>query len=236
MLLDNRAVNRTEFSARGFKTGPRGQPGEEFGHPVHPPGRHRRREMMRTGDDVRDDFGFRRIWNRRLEDADDRGRPRAKANGLADDRRVAAERGGPKPIRQDRGARRLRTIVTGPEKSPEHRTKAHHLKVRAVDDPGAHDAWFAEPNQREPNRRELTESRDRPGAGAKILHFGHREVRILRVNPAGTLADVNEPILFTVGERPQEDAAHHTENRGVRADTERQRDDDREGESFDSTK
>ena len=56
------------------------------------------------------------------------------------------------------------------------------------------------------------------------------------MNAAGTLADVNEPILFTVGQRPQKDAAHHAEDRGVRADTERQRDDDRERESFDSTK
>src|SRR3954467_8987859 len=141
-------------------------------------------------------------------------------------------------------ARWSKTDTSGPRRPPpsDRRQRARGV-ARAQDEgpspqstsrrrPGAHDAWFAEPNQREPNRRELTESRDRPGAGAKILHFGHREVRILRVNPAGTLADVNEPILFTVGERPQEDAAHHTENRGVRADTERQRDDDREGESF----
>src|SRR5262249_44065687 len=51
----------------------------------------------------------------------------------------------------------------------------------------------------------------------------HRESNILGADAARALADVNQPVLVAVDERPQQHAAHHAEDGGVGADAERQR-------------
>ena len=86
MLLDHRRVNRAQFGARRVQVGARRQPGEELGHPVDAAVDHRRRQMVRAGDDVGDDLGLGRVGDRRLEDADDRRRAVAEPDGLAEDR------------------------------------------------------------------------------------------------------------------------------------------------------
>ena len=74
-------------------------------------GDHRRAEVMRAGHDVRDDLGVGRIGDRRLEDADDRRGARTETDRLADDRRIAVERGGPEAVGEHGRARRLRAVV-----------------------------------------------------------------------------------------------------------------------------
>ena len=50
--------------------------------------------------------------------------------------------------------------------------------------------------------------------------------------PLRALADVDEPVLVAVDERPQQDAADDAEDGGVGADAERQRQDDGEGQAL----
>ena len=71
MLLHHRRVNRAQFGARLLERRARRQPAEQLRHPMDAPGHHRRRQMMRAGDDVGDDLGFRRIRHRRFQHADD---------------------------------------------------------------------------------------------------------------------------------------------------------------------
>src|SRR5258708_6040922 len=50
------------------------------------------------------------------------------------------------------------------------------------------------------------------------------------------LPDVNQPVLVTIHQRTQQDSAHDAEDRSVGADPQRQREDDRDGESFGANK
>ena len=111
IFLDDRAVDGAQLGARGVEVDARGEAAEELGHAVHAPGHHRRRQVVRARHHVRDDFGFRRIRNRRLEDADDRRRAVAQPHGLADHRRIALQRRGPEAMRQHGGAGGLRSVV-----------------------------------------------------------------------------------------------------------------------------
>ena len=66
-------------SARASSTdGLRRQPAEELGHPMHALDVHRRAHVVRAGHHVGDDLGVGGVRHRRLEDADDRRRPRAE--------------------------------------------------------------------------------------------------------------------------------------------------------------
>ena len=62
---------------------------------------------------------------------------------------------------------------------------------------------------------------------------GTEKFGVLGADAARALADVDQPILVAVDERPQEDAPDDAEDRGVGADPERQREDDRDGQPFD---
>ena len=52
--------------------------------------------------------------------------------------------------------------------------------------------------------------------------------------PGRALPDVDQAILVAVDERPQQHAADDAEDRGVGADAQGQRDDDRDGQALDS--
>src|SRR5262249_40079487 len=57
---------------------------------------------------------------------------------------------------------------------------------------------------------------------AQILDLRHGEGNVVGADAARALADVDQPILVAVEERPQQHAAHHAEDGGVGADAERQ--------------
>jgi hypothetical protein len=105
--------------------------------------------MVGARDDVGDDLGFLRIWNRGFEDADDRRGPITQADDLTEHRRVALERGGPEAIRQNRGAVGLWPVVSGAEQAAQHRLEPHDLEVRAANDAGADSSRLAEAEHRE---------------------------------------------------------------------------------------
>jgi hypothetical protein len=64
--------------------------------------------------------------------------------------------------------------------------------------------------------------------------LGDREVGVLHANALGALANVDEPVWVAVDERPQQNAADDTEDGGVGADAEGQRENDGEGEALGS--
>ena len=208
------------------------QPAEELRHPVHAAVDHRRVEMVRAGHDVGDDFGLLRIRHGRLEDADDGGGAIAQRDGLADDRRIAAERGGPEAMGEHRRAVGLRPVVAGVEQPPQHGTEAHHLEVGAADDAGAHRARLAEAEHGELDGGEVAERGERLHARLQVAQLGHREVRVLHADALRALADVDEPVLVAVDERPQQHAADDAEDGGVGADAERQREHDGDGQAL----
>src|SRR2546422_1329507 len=105
--------------------------------------------MEGTRHDVRDDLGLRRVWDRRLDNADNRRRAIAQSDCLSDQRRVAAQRSGPESMGQHRGARGLWPVVGTVDQAAPHRTKSHDVEVRSADDPGAYYARLAEANHRE---------------------------------------------------------------------------------------
>ena len=70
VVLYHRCVNRIQLCTGLLDGHTRRQASEQLRHAVHASGHHRRRQMMRAGYDIRDDFRIRRIRYRRLQDAD----------------------------------------------------------------------------------------------------------------------------------------------------------------------
>jgi hypothetical protein len=68
---------------------------------------------------------------------------------------------------------------------------------------------------------------------ARKFRISGTEKAAFSSNPRPALADVDEAVLLAVGERPQEDAPHDAENRRVRTDPERQRQDQHDREPLD---
>src|SRR5215469_9738433 len=105
MVFFYRRVNRTQFRARLVESGSRSESREEFRHAMRALGYHCRPEMMRTAGDIRDDLGLLRVWDGRLEHANDRASAialyAAKLNLLANNRRIFPERARPETIREN---------------------------------------------------------------------------------------------------------------------------------------
>ena len=229
--LDHRGMDPAQFGPRGLDVRARAQAAEQLGHPVHAASHHRGREMVRAGDDVGDDLRFGRIGHRGLEHADDGGHAFVEAHGLADHRPVALERRGPEPMRQHRRAGGLRAVVGRAEQAAHCRPQAHDVEVRAVDDAGTHDARLAQADHRERGRGELAEGRQRRDPRAQVLDLRDREHHAVLPEALGALADVDQPVLVAIDERPQQDTPDDAENRGVGPDAERQGDDHRDDQS-----
>ncbi len=189
---------------------------------------------MRAGDDVRDDLGLRGIRDRRFEDADDRRRTISEADRPADNRGVAPERCRPEPIGQHRYAGGVGPVVGRIDQPPAHRTETHHFEVRAADDAGPDDAGLAEPDHRERDRREITKRGQRLDASLEVAQLWYREVGVLDPFAARGLTDVDQPLLVTVRQRPQQDAADDAEDGGVGADAQCERDHHGDGQPLDA--
>ena len=63
---------------------------------------------------------------------------------------------------------------------------------------------------------------------------GTEKLRVLDADALGRLADVDQAVLVAVDQRPQQHAADDAEDRGVGADTQRQREDDGERQALGS--
>ena len=236
MRRDDALVHRLELGPGRFDSGTRRQPTEDFGHAVLAAGDHRGRQVVRAGDDVRNHLGFRRVGDRRLQNADDRGRARAETDGPADHRRIALERRHPEAVREHDGSSRVRAIIAGVDEASQYRTQSHHIEIRAADDAGPDLVRLAQSDHRERDHGEIANSRDRFEPGAELLNLRHRKRGVLDPDSRCALADVDEAVLVAVDERPQQHAADDAEDRRIRADAERERQDDGQREPFGAQK
>ena len=145
---------------------------------------------------------------------------------------IALEGAGPEPVRQHRGAVRLRSVIARTEQSPLDRLQAHDLEVRAANDSRSHGAGVAKANHREPDRREVAERGERFHAGPQVPDLRHRKVRVLDVDARRALPDVDQPVLVAIHQRPDQDAADDAEDGGVGANPQRQGHDDGQREAL----
>src|SRR5580704_19094742 len=136
MLLLHRRVGGAQLSAGLIDGDSRSETPEKLRHAMDAPSDHGCGEMMRAGDDVGNNFGILRIWDARLEHANDcRGAiPDAtQANGFADDRRILVKRVRPETVREHDNARIVRTVVLRSNQTAEHGTQAHHIEICSSD-------------------------------------------------------------------------------------------------------
>src|SRR6266481_6111779 len=178
-------------------------------------GDHGGRKMMRAGDHVGDDFGFSRIRDGRLENADDRGGPSAEADVLAHDIRIGLESVFPEAIGEDRSAGGLGAVVAHVQQATQDGMEAHDLKISTADNAGADFAGFAESDHGEADGGEIAELAKGVNAGFKVQNFRHGEVDVLATDAECALANVDEAILIGIHQRAKEDAAYQAEDGGV---------------------
>ena len=234
MLLENGAMDGLELGSRSLDFDARRESTEQLRHPMHTPVDHRRIQVMRARDDVGDDLGLGGVGNRRLEDADDRRGAIAQPNGPADHGWIALKLGGPEPVGENRRSSRLRPVVSRIDQAAQDRAEAHHLEVRTANDSGPDDARFAQPNHREFDGGEVPEGRQGLDPRLQVAQLGDRKVRVLCADTWRTLADIDQAVLVAVDQRTQQDPLHHAEDGSVGTDAKRQRQDHRNGETFDA--
>ena len=140
--------------------------------------------------------------------------------------RIALERGRPETMSQDNRTSRAGSIIGCVDQAAENGAQSHHLEVRPADDACAHDARLAQTDHREADRGEIAERRDRLHSRLEVIDFRYRERRIRRGEARCTLADVDQTVFVAVGQRLEQHAAHHAEDRGIGPDAERQREHD----------
>src|SRR5581483_8167193 len=133
------------------------------------------RQVMRAGDDVRDDFGVGGVWYARLENADDGCRPVAEADCLAKHRGIALQRGRPKTVCEYHCSGCTRPIVASVEQTAENGPQSHHVEVGAADDAGPDFARLAESHHGEPDGGEITELADLLDGRLQVVNLGYRE-------------------------------------------------------------
>ena len=158
----------------------------------------------------------------------------AEPHGLADHRRIAAERRRPEAVRQHGGAGRLRPIV-GRVRAGGRRTGRSPITSKY--DPPTTPARTTRGSPSPTIVKSMVEKSPKAVSvltrDAEVANLGDGEVGVLGADPLGALADVDQAILVAVDQRPQQHAADDAEDRGVGADAERERHDDGEGQPLD---
>ena len=101
--------------------------------------------------------------------------------------------------------------------------QAHHVEIRSADDAGANLVRLAESDHGEADGGEVAERAQSLHARAQILNLGNGKRRVVRADAERALADVDQPVLIAVHQRPQQNAPHQREDGRVGADAEGQR-------------
>src|SRR5260370_42142332 len=101
--------------------------------------------------------------------------------------------------------------------------EAHHGEIGAVSDANANFPGLAEADHGETYDGELAEGAECFDDCAQALNFRHGEWDAAGADTRRALLDVNEAVLVAVDERLEKHAAHQAEDRGVRADSQGQR-------------
>src|SRR5947209_1769931 len=134
---------------------------------------------MRAGDDIGDDFGFRRIRYRWLEHTYDGGCALAEPDGFAEHGWILLKPGRPETVGQHRRPGSIRAVVSRVEQPAEHRVQPHHLEIRSADDARADFARLAEPGHGEPDCGEVTKRAQCLDALLEIADLRHRERNVV---------------------------------------------------------
>ena len=222
-------VHGTQFRARLVEIFPGSEPREKFRHAMGAFSHHRCPEMMRAAGHIRDDLGFLRVWDARLEHADDRASAitsnAAKLNGLANNRRISPERVRPETISEDNDAGSLGTVIFRSDQAPEHGAQSHYIKIGPVDHATINFARLAQAEDGEGDGREVAKFAQRFNPCLQVPNFRHRPRAVFGARARRALPDINQPILVAIDQRFDEHAPHEREDGGVSANAQRQRHD-----------
>src|SRR5262249_51703657 len=160
MIFFYRRVHRTQFRTRLVERGSRSESREEFRHAMRTLGYHCRPEMMRTAGHIRDDLSLLRIWDGRLEHANDRAGAitlhTAKLNLLANNRRIFPERVRPETISKNNNAGSVGAVILRSNQTSEHWTQPHYIEIGPVHHTAIDFARLAQPEDSEGDSREVT--------------------------------------------------------------------------------
>jgi len=189
VVLLHRGVDGAQLSASLIERDSGSKPAEKLSHAVDAASDHGCGKMMRTSDDVGDDFGILGIWDARLEDADDGCRPvlgAAEANGFAEDRRILVKGGRPEAVRENHDAVSFRTVVLRSDEPAEHGMKAHHLEIVAADNATLNGTRLTEADHGEVHGGEVAKCAQGLYARAQIVYLGTEKV-VFSVRMPGAL-------------------------------------------------
>jgi hypothetical protein len=183
-------------------------------------------KMMRAGDYVGYDFGILRIWDARLEDANNCRRAitdATEANGFPEDRRILVKGGCPETVGENDDAGSIGTVVLRSDQATEHGTKAHHVEIRAADDATLNRTRLTQADHGEVHGGEVAKRAHGFQVRAQVLYLGYGKRSVFVADAGSALPDIDQPVLVAVDKRLEQDSAHQRENGSVRADPERQR-------------
>ena len=110
----------------------------------------------------------------------------------------------------------------------------HDLEVRPADHAGSDDSGLTQPDHRELDGGEVAERRLASGCvpGGRVSR-APKSSRF-RTRTRRALADVDEAVLFSIDQGPEQHAVDDAEDGRVGANAEREREDDRDGQSLDA--
>ena len=120
----------------------------------------------------------------------------------------------------------------GGNQPAENGAQAHHLEIGTADHAADHTARLTEADHRERYAGKFAVFGHRVHAAFEVAQFGDREGRVFLAQSGGALANVHQAILTAIDQRLEQHAAHQREDGRVRADAQRQRQDDNRGEAF----
>src|SRR5258708_11130992 len=118
------------------------------------------------------------------------------------------------------------------KKPPEYRVQPHHFKIGTTHNSGAHFAGIAQADHGESDCRKVADLTQGFHAGAQIQNFRYREVGVLDADPRRALPDINQAILVSIDEGPQQHASNQRKDSRVRTDTQRQREHHRDRQAL----
>src|SRR5262249_8251569 len=190
MILFESCVDGTQLGTSLIESHTRSETRKKFRHAMGSLGHHGRSKVMRTADDVGDDLSLLRIWDARLEHADDRGRTLAKLNGLTDHRWISIERRRPETVCQDKNRSGLRAVIFRTNEPPEHSTQTPHLEIRTIDHAADNFARLTQTDQRERDCREVAKLAQRFDLRLEVTNFRHRPSDIFLTFTERALLDI----------------------------------------------
>ena len=221
-----------ELGLCGADGGARRQPRVDVGHAMTAFVLHRRAHVVvvRSVIDVEVLLSRRRVVRARLEHTDDDGFLHRQVERLPDDCRVRSEHALPVAVREHDHRLRGLAPVARQQQPPEMRPDAEELEEVRRHQPAGRPVRVATSENVERPVAKLDELVDGRRLRPVVGDFREREARVLDARRDLRLAQVDDPVGFGVGKRPQQHAVDDAEDRCIGPDAEAERQDERERE------